>query len=107
MAGEARGGENATSSIPPYWPRRPVRLVVARGEMMETGRPGAMLAVFASPERVAKALSPYMEAVSIAAINGPTETVISGKQNVVDEICQSLATAGISCRALPVSYAFH
>ena len=84
-----------------------LRLVVARGEMMETADPGAMLAVFASPERVAQALARHTQAVSIAAINGPTETVISGKKNVVDEIRQSLAADGIACRALPVSYAFH
>jgi myxalamid-type polyketide synthase MxaC len=84
-----------------------LRLVVARGQMMETTGSGAMLAVFASPERVAKALAEHADAVSIAAMNGPSETIVAGQRNAVEAIRQALGAAGISCRALPVNYAFH
>ena len=84
-----------------------LRLVVARGELMETAGHGAMLAVFAPPERLAPALAPHTAAVSIAAINGPTETVLAGERDAVEAFRQALAAQGLSCRVLPSQYAFH
>ena len=82
-------------------------LIAERGRMMQaepTG--GAMAAVFAPEERVHAALVGH-EGVSIAAVNGPRNVVISGDQPEVETIREQLAQAGVKSRALRVSHAFH
>jgi len=66
-----------------------------------------MAAVFAGPERVAAALAPYARQVSIAAVNGPENTVISGTAEAVDAVARSLGALGIRSHPLTVSHAFH
>ena len=83
-----------------------LRLIAERGRLMQAlPSGGAMVAVFASEEKVATAISSYR--VAIAAINGPENTVISGEQNAVDEVVRKLAGEGIASKALTVSHAFH
>ena len=41
---------------------------------------GEMVALFAPEEYVVEAIAPYAEDVSIAAVNGPENVVISGRQ---------------------------
>lgn len=85
-----------------------LRLVTKRGLLMQ-GLPagGAMAAIFASEGRVTEAIAPHAARVSIAALNGPTQTVISGERNAVAEICAFLARAGVKTQSLNVSHAFH
>jgi len=83
-------------------------LIATRGRLMQSLPPGgAMAAVFADTARVADALSSYGGQVSIAALNGPAQVVISGKADVVDAVCARLQSEGVRCRNLPVSHAFH
>lgn len=82
-------------------------LIAERGQMMQAEPPGgAMAAVFASEERVRAAVAGH-EAVSIAAVNGPSNVVISGDQPEVEAIRQQLAGAGVKSHPLRVSHAFH
>jgi acyl transferase domain-containing protein/acyl carrier protein len=80
-------------------------LIVERGSLMQALPPGGtMAAVFASETTVL----PYLvDGVSIAALNGPQETVISGATSALAALCRSLQTAGIDSRLLDVSHAFH
>lgn len=82
-------------------------LIAERGQMMQAEPPGgAMAAVFASEERVRAAVAGH-EAVSIAAVNGPSNVVISGDQLEVEGIRERLAQVGVKSRLLRVSHAFH
>lgn len=68
---------------------------------------GAMAAVFTGPEQVESVLQPYSDRLSIAALNGPENTVISGDGEALQEVLDSFKAQGISFRRLPVSHAFH
>lgn len=84
------------------------KLIAARARLMQSLPPGgAMAAVFAPEERVAMAIAPFAHDVSIAAVNGPAQAVISGAVPALEEACGALANAGIKTRRLNVSHAFH
>ena len=85
-----------------------LRLIAERARLMG-GLPqnGTMAAVFAEAARVAEALKPYQEKISIAATNGPENTVISGKTSAVQTVLDELAKHGIASKPLTVSHAFH
>uniref|UniRef100_UPI0011788403 type I polyketide synthase n=1 Tax=Allokutzneria sp. NRRL B-24872 TaxID=1137961 RepID=UPI0011788403 len=80
-------------------------LVAARGRLMqELPERGAMVSVRASEDEVLPLLG---DAVSIAAINGPESTVISGNAAAVAAIAAELAERGHKTKQLTVSHAFH
>ncbi|MFJ4910107.1 SDR family NAD(P)-dependent oxidoreductase [Streptomyces sp. NPDC093249] len=82
-------------------------LVAERGRLMQAAREGgAMAALQASEEEVRATLTDY-EGVAIAGINGPRATVISGDQNLVEELSTLWRTRGRKTKRLPVSHAFH
>ncbi|MFF0221215.1 type I polyketide synthase [Streptomyces sp. NPDC004629] len=83
------------------------RLVAARGALMqELPAGGGMLAV-----RAARAdLAEWIESeplVGVAAVNGPTATVLSGDLAALDRIGAEIAAEGFGTRRLQVSHAFH
>lgn len=83
-------------------------LIAARGALMQSlPVGGTMAAVFASESTVAEALAPFAADVSIAAVNGPAQTVISGAAAAVQAVCDVLAARGTKTHRLPVSHAFH
>ncbi len=85
-----------------------LRLIAARGRLMQAlPRNGAMAAIFAEEEKVARVLAPYSASVSIAAINDPRNIVISGEKNAVTEIAKRFEAEGTKTKALTVSHAFH
>lgn len=85
-----------------------LKLIAERGRLMQSlPHDGAMAAVFADQDTVAKAIAPYATDVSIAAINGPENIVISGLENTVQTILDTLAKDGIKASRLSVSHAFH
>ncbi|WTG05394.1 SDR family NAD(P)-dependent oxidoreductase (plasmid) [Streptomyces sp. NBC_01590] len=80
-------------------------LVAARGRLMQalpTG--GAMVSVQAAEDEVLPLL---VEGVSIAALNGPRSTVISGDEAAVLEIAAHFEGEGRKTKRLRVSHAFH
>ncbi|KAL9619045.1 MAG: hypothetical protein Q9160_006300 [Pyrenula sp. 1 TL-2023] len=83
-------------------------LVGRRAELLQkscTAGTHAMLAVAASVSFTRDALSG--ESLEIACINGPRETVLSGRTEQVTSYKTTLGTAGIKCVLLPTAYAFH
>jgi amino acid adenylation domain-containing protein len=79
-------------------------LVATRGRLMWSCAPGAMLAVRAPLDQV-EALLPGN--ISIAALNAPALTVVSGPSEAIDALASQLDRAGISARRLHTSHAFH
>jgi natural product biosynthesis luciferase-like monooxygenase protein/amino acid adenylation domain-containing protein len=83
-------------------------LVAERARLMQTLPPvGEMAVVFADEGRVADALAPYHGRVAVAAVNGPSNTVVSGEREAVREVLRQLEADGVTTRALNVSHAFH
>ncbi len=85
-----------------------LKLIAARGRLMQAlPTDGEMVALLASEAQVAQVIQPYLQEVSIAAINGPESVVISGKSQVVRLVVAQLEAMGIKATALQVSHAFH
>ena len=85
-----------------------LRLITERGRLMGAlPHNGKMAAVFAGASRVADALKPWQDQVSIAAVNAPDNTVISGEGSAVQAVLDELTRLGISSKPLTVSHAFH
>lgn len=85
-----------------------LRLIAQRGRLMQSLPAGGTMAAINAPEsQVAESVAPYTRSVSIAAVNGPAQTVISGAAANVSAICERFAAAGTRCRPLTVSHAFH
>jgi acyl transferase domain-containing protein/acyl-CoA synthetase (AMP-forming)/AMP-acid ligase II/acyl carrier protein len=85
-----------------------LKLIAQRARLMQAlPKRGKMAIVFAGQTRVAQALSSFQEQVAIAAVNGETNTVISGTQEAVNTILQQMETQSVQTRSLTVSHAFH
>lgn len=85
-----------------------LQLIAARGRLMQAEPAGGrMVALLASEDQVRAAIAPYPATVSIAAINGPNNVVISGVAADVGAIAARLSAAGVVVTELKVSHAFH
>ena len=83
-------------------------LVATRARLMQAQRQGgAMVSLQASEEEVDAQLQEFGQRVSIAGINGPHSTVISGDEAPVLEIAAHFAAQGRRHTRLSVSHAFH
>ncbi|MFI0822554.1 type I polyketide synthase [Streptomyces sp. NPDC021098] len=101
-------GEYAAAVVAEALPlEEAARLIAARGQLMqELPEGGGMLAVRVG----AAALAEQVDAeplVGIAAVNGPTSTVLSGHLTALARIEEELTRAGVKSRRLEVSHAFH
>ncbi|HEV2844100.1 MAG TPA: type I polyketide synthase, partial [Thermoanaerobaculia bacterium] len=79
-------------------------LVAERGRLMQSLPAGAMLAVPLPEEEIVPLLGPEL---SLAAVNGPARTVVSGPEEAVAGLETELARRGTPGRRLHTSHAFH
>ena len=85
-----------------------LKLIAERGRLMQSlPRDGEMAAVFAGEAEVGQALAAYTDQVSLAAINGPQNVVVSGLRAGVQAVLKALRAQGIDSTPLKVSHAFH
>lgn len=85
-----------------------LKLIAARGRLMqELPERGSMLVVFAEPTRIERAMAPFADSVAIAAINGPNNTVLSGRSTAIEQLRQQLESEGLVTHPMTVSHAFH
>ncbi|MGD9832287.1 MAG: type I polyketide synthase [Piscinibacter sp.] len=83
-------------------------LVAERGRLMGAlPRGGAMASVMADETRVRAALAPWAARLSVAAVNGPQNTVVSGQAEALDALLAELEAQGVAVSRLKVSHAFH
>ncbi|WP_160717760.1 non-ribosomal peptide synthetase/type I polyketide synthase [Chitinophaga solisilvae] len=85
-----------------------LQLITARAAYMHAvTEPGGMAMVFAPEQEVRTAIASYGDALSVAAVNGPALTVISGRKAALAEVLTTLKQQGAGSRELAVSHAFH
>ncbi|WP_280272608.1 type I polyketide synthase [Nocardia wallacei] len=82
-------------------------ILVRRAALTEQGaRGGAMLSIAAPAAEVGRILDDRAD-VTIAAINGPRSTVVSGAAPGIAALADAAADRGWVVKRLPVEYAFH
>jgi len=85
-----------------------VRIVSTRAKLFERiAALGGMAAVELPVREVSELLSKFPGAVSLAAANSPTSTVLSGEAAALQTIVESLTSRNVRCRLLRVNCAFH
>ena len=85
-----------------------LQLIAHRARLMQQlPQDGLMAVVFANRSRVEPPLEFCRDRVSVAAQNGPDNTVISGDAESVRAMVEKLEEDGISSKMLTVSHAFH
>ncbi|BCL17956.1 type I polyketide synthase [Micromonospora sagamiensis] len=83
-----------------------LRLVAARGRMMQALPAGGSMVAVSLPEEKVRPLLDGTGLV-VAAVNSPVETVIAGPADVLDVVREKFAVDGVKTTALHVSHAFH
>jgi acyl transferase domain-containing protein/acyl-CoA synthetase (AMP-forming)/AMP-acid ligase II/acyl carrier protein len=83
-----------------------LKLIAARGRLMQALPPGGMMAVSTNMAKVEAAIVDCRE-IAIAAINGDENIVISGSSKALQNIVASFTSQGIKTSFLNVSRAFH
>jgi len=81
-----------------------IRIISARGRLMQSMPDGAMLAV---PLVEAEAMAYLRPQLDVAAINTSDQTIVSGSEDQIVALEQRLNADGISGRRLATSHAFH
>lgn len=85
-----------------------LKLVTERGRLMQTKtEEGEMYTIFEDEKVTGEFLIGYEDRVSIASINGPQKTVISGSKDSLDKIISRIESSGIEYKKINVSIASH
>lgn len=85
-----------------------LKLIAERARLMQSVKHhGKMAVIFATRERVEKAIAAASGNVVIAVLNGPENIVISGDAETVDALVAKFKADGVQVTPLNVSHAFH
>ncbi len=85
-----------------------LKLIARRAQLMQAlEERGSMAALFGSEEQVRAAVERFGEAVSVAAVNGPENVVVSGRAEAMKELLRMWESEGNRGQRLKVSHAFH
>jgi len=85
-----------------------MRLVIARGALMHKMPPGGgMAAIFAAESEVRALIDKIAPEIAVAGMNGPLNTVVSGKRDTLKVLMHELDRQRVGYRELHVSNAFH
>ncbi|MFJ7958868.1 amino acid adenylation domain-containing protein, partial [Streptomyces sp. NPDC096319] len=84
------------------------RIVALRSQALRVLSGGGGMASLSVPEAQAEQLlAPWSGRVSVAAVNGPSSTVVAGEPGALDELLAQCEGSGIWARRIPVDYASH
>lgn len=85
-----------------------LRLITARARLIERASGGgATASIFAGVDQVTELIAPFGNAVSIAGINSPEETLIAGYADAVEQVVAAAQAAGLDGKRLNVAHAAH
>ncbi|HEU5469843.1 MAG TPA: SDR family NAD(P)-dependent oxidoreductase [Actinophytocola sp.] len=79
----------------------------ARAIAEELSGHGGMVSLALSQDDVSELIAPWGEALSVAAVNGPLSTVVSGEVAALDELLALCAERELRAKRIPVDYASH
>ncbi|MFH8470706.1 SDR family NAD(P)-dependent oxidoreductase [Streptomyces sp. NPDC017991] len=83
-------------------------LAVARGRVMQRlPEGGAMVALRADEKHAAELVAGRTDRISVAAVNGPAATVLSGDHRDLTDVVAKFERSGGKATWLPVRHAFH
>ncbi len=101
-------GEYAAACVAGVFPlEEALRLVAARGRLMQSLPPGGMMVSVAADETTVLSAIADDPLVSIAAVNAPQSTVFSGDGSRLAAIVARLESQRVKTTTLKVSHAFH
>ncbi|MCK9921593.1 SDR family NAD(P)-dependent oxidoreductase, partial [Frankia sp. AgPm24] len=85
------------------------RVVAVRSRLVATelSGQGAMASVVLAVAQVHRRVSPWGDRLAVAAVNGPSSTVVSGDPQALDEFLADCEADGVRARRIPVDYASH
>ncbi|MFI7663621.1 SDR family NAD(P)-dependent oxidoreductase, partial [Micromonospora parva] len=85
------------------------RVVALRSQVIAEHLAGAggMASLPLPAEEVDRLLSRWRGRASVAAVNGPRSTVVSGAPDAIDGLLAACEAAGVRARRIPVDYASH
>ena len=104
MIGHSLGEYVAAVVAGVFEPDDILRLIAERGRLVQSVPGGSMLAVSLSEEALRGRLP---DALCIAALNAPKQTIVSGPTDQVQAFYSSLLSERIACQLLKTSHAFH
>ena len=84
-----------------------LKLVAARGRLMQAMEPGAMLSVPLSEVELRGRFAELESGVAVAAVNAPARCVLSGSFEAVEAVERQLEAEGVVSKRLHTSHAFH
>ena len=104
LIGNSLGELVAATVAGVFDPEDALATVIMRGELMRGQKEGRMITVYLSEEQ----LQPFLnDELSLAAVVGPTQCVLSGSKGAVDACHRKLNEMGVRDVRLPSNYAFH
>ena len=84
-----------------------IQVIFHRSRLLQRLTGNGRMATMDLPLAAVKPLLRDYPKLSIAAVNSPTATVLSGDAAALESLVQTLEQQSITCRFLPVNYAFH
>ncbi|MGC0366321.1 enediyne polyketide synthase [Rhodococcus sp. 27YEA15] len=109
VAGHSLGELTALHAAGAYDRKTLITLAAAKGAAMTVsgGGDGAMASLVCDRATAQSFVGQVQGYVTVANLNTPTQTVVSGARGAVDEVVDRAGRNGVSARRLAVSNAFH
>jgi myxalamid-type polyketide synthase MxaB len=85
-----------------------LQLIAERAALMQAlPQVGKMLVILSDEKTVTEVANPFLHEVSIAAVNGPKNVVLSGKKEQIEFLAKEFRSRNIATQEVTVSHAFH
>jgi acyl transferase domain-containing protein/acyl carrier protein len=104
MIGHSLGEYTAACLADVFSVEQGLKILLKRGELMGALSKGSMVGIGASAEIIGPLLN---QNISIAAVNTDQTCVVSGKDEILEELMKTLTNKGIAFTKLKTSHAFH